>query len=114
MQITRIADANRYETAGHFDMVGLRLQGAPASQTSGLTVSLSYFLPAGGAHRSASNTEKLYVVLDGEVTVVTDDGETVLQRLDSVHLTPGEARAIRNDGSAVATLLVIVLPEVKA
>jgi uncharacterized cupin superfamily protein len=111
MDVTRIADARRYETVGHFDMVGLRLLGAPATVTSGTTVSLSYFLPGGGAERSASNTEKFYVVLEGEVTIVTDAGEATLGRLDSCCLAPGEARSVVNRGNTVATMLVIVNPK---
>jgi quercetin dioxygenase-like cupin family protein len=112
MRVTKFDDAQRYETPGHFDMAGLRLQGHPASVTSGITVSLSYFLPAGGAERSGSDTEKIYVVLEGAVTIVTDDGEQTLGRLDSCHLAPGQARSIVNRTNAVATMLVIVVPKV--
>jgi quercetin dioxygenase-like cupin family protein len=108
MQVTRFSDARKYETTGHFDMVGLRLQGGAVSQTDGVTISLSYFLPGGGAGRSASPTEKYYIVLDGEVTVSTDEGEQTLGPLDSCHLAGGEARAILNRGNTVARMLVVI------
>jgi uncharacterized cupin superfamily protein len=110
MHVTRFEDARRYDTPGHFEMAGLRLQGGEASATGGVSVSLSYFLPGGGAERAGSNTEKIYVVLDGEVTVTTDDGEATLEALDSCRLAPGEARAIANRGNVVATMLVVVVP----
>ena len=109
MQITRFSDAQKYETTGHFDMAGLRLQGGAATRTDGVTISLSYFLPGGGADRSASPTEKYYVVLDGEVTIGLDEGEQILGPLDSCHLAGGEARSILNWGKTVARMLVVIV-----
>ena len=110
MQITKFSDARRYETKGHFEMAGLMLQGGQASKTSGVLLSLSYFLPGGGADRAASATEKFYLVLEGAVTIVTDDGEHTLGPMDSCHLEPNEARAIVNRGNTVAHMLVVVCP----
>lgn len=110
MDVTRFSEARRYDARGHFDMAGLMLQGGGASKTSGVLVSLSYFLPGGGAERSASATEKIYVVLDGAVTITTDTGEYCLGPLDSCHLAPGEARSIANRGNAMAHMLVVVCP----
>lgn len=106
MRLTRFADAERYEAKAHFDMAGLRLQGAAGDPAS---ISLSYFLPGGGAERSASASDKYYVVLDGEITVVTDAGEETLSRLDSCRLVGGQARSIVNRGKTVATMLVVIL-----
>ncbi len=114
MQVTRFVDAKRYDTKGHYEMAGLMLQGGQASKTSGVLVSLSYFLPGGGAQRSASATEKVYVVLQGAVTLITEEGETTLGAMDSCHLAPGEARAIENRGSTVAHMMVVVLPAKEA
>jgi quercetin dioxygenase-like cupin family protein len=53
--------------------------------------------------------EKIYVVLEGSVTIELEGGEThVLSRLDSCFIPGGEAREIRNEGNAVATMLVIM------
>ena len=114
MHVTHFADAKRYETKGHFEMAGLMLQGGAASKTSGVFLSLSYFLPAGGADRSASPTEKFYIVLEGAVTIITDGGEHTLGPMDSCHLEPGEARAIVNKGNTVAHMLVVVCPAKEA
>ena len=114
MQVTRFVDVRRYETKGHYEMAGLMLQGGQASKTSGLLVSLSYFLPGGGVERSASATEKVYVVLQGVVTVITDEGETTLAAMDSCYLAPGEARAIENRGNVVAHMMVVVVPAKEA
>ena len=109
MQITRLSEAQRYDAPGHFDMRSLRLQGFDASETDFAWTGLSYFLPDGGAEMDTSPLEKIYVVLDGEVTIKLGDGtEHVLGRLDSCFIPGGEARAIVNAGNVVATMLVIM------
>jgi quercetin dioxygenase-like cupin family protein len=109
MQITRFAEARRYDAPKHFDMRSLRLQGFDVSASKFAWVGLSYFLPQGGAQMDAGPLEKIYVVIEGEVTLELADGSTeVLHALDSCHIPGGEARAIRNDGNAVATMLVVM------
>ena len=109
MQVTRYADARRYDAPKHFDMRSLRLQGFDVSTSRFAWVGVSHFLPQGGADLDAGPLEKIYVVLCGEVTVELAGGEThVLKALDSCHIPGGEARAIRNDSNAVATMLVVM------
>jgi quercetin dioxygenase-like cupin family protein len=109
MQITRFADAQRYDAPKHFDMRSLRLQGFDASAAKFAWVGLSHFLPQGGAEMDAGPLEKIYVVLSGEVTLQLGDGTTqVLKALDSCYIPAGESRAIRNEGNAVATMLVVM------
>jgi quercetin dioxygenase-like cupin family protein len=72
-------------------------------------VGLSHFLPQGGAEMDAGPLEKIYVVLAGEVTIELGDGTVhVLKPLDSCHIPGGEARSIRNQGNAIATMLVLM------
>jgi quercetin dioxygenase-like cupin family protein len=106
MEVTRIGEARPYEAPKHFDMVGLRLQGWDASSAESFWVGLSHFLPGGGVEMDATPLEKVYVMLDGEVTVTTDDGETTLRQYDSCRLAPGEARAIVNRTNRPASMLV--------
>lgn len=114
MQITRLAEAKRYDAPKHFDMRSLRLQGLEASAADFAWVGLSYFLPGGGAQSDAGAVGKIYVVLDGEVTIDLGDGSThVLAKLDSCFIPAGESRAIRNAGNVVAAMLV-VMPSPKA
>jgi mannose-6-phosphate isomerase-like protein (cupin superfamily) len=111
MQITRFDAAKRYDAPKHFDMRSLRLQGLEASACKFAWVGLSHFLPQGGAEMDLSPLEKIYVVLSGEITVELGDGSIhILKALDSCHIPGGEARAIRNDGNAVATMLVVMPP----
>ena len=108
MDVKRIADAKKYEATKHWDMTALRLQGLEASPTKKVTVGLSYFLPGGGAENSASALERVYVVVDGEVSVTVGGKETKLGPLDSCHIPPGEERAIVNKTNKVATMLVVM------
>jgi mannose-6-phosphate isomerase-like protein (cupin superfamily) len=109
MQVTRFADARRYDAPKHFDMRSLRLQGFDASASKFAWVGLSHFLPQGGAEMDAGPLEKIYVVLAGEVTIELGDGTVhVLKTLDSCHIPGGEARSIRNEGNAIATMLVLM------
>lgn len=109
MEITRFAEARRYDAPKHFDMRAVRLQGFDASSAKFAWTGLSHFLPGGGAEMDASPLEKIYVVLAGEVTVELGDGSTeILAPMDSCFIPGGEARAVRNDGNAVATMLVVM------
>ncbi len=109
MQVTRIKDARQYEAPGHFGMVALRLQGGDASPAQFAAVGLSHFLPGGGASMNAGATEKIYVVLAGEVTIDIEGGRTErLGPFDSCLLSPGDARAIRNERNEVASMLVLM------
>jgi mannose-6-phosphate isomerase-like protein (cupin superfamily) len=108
VHVTRQAQAAPYSAHGHFNMVGLRLQGMEASPSKHFWVGLSTFLPQGGAESSASDAEKVYVVLSGEITVVTDAGETTLGALDSCYLAAGERRSIINRGNSPASMLVVM------
>jgi mannose-6-phosphate isomerase-like protein (cupin superfamily) len=86
----------------------LRLQGYDASDAEAFSVGLSHFLPGGGAEFDATPIEKVYVVVSGEVTVVTDEGEVTLRPLDSCRLAPGEARAVENRTNLPASMLVVM------
>ena len=108
MEVVRLHDAKPYEAPKHFDMRSLRLQGHDASGAQHFWVGLSHFLPGGGAERDATPLEKVYVVLEGEVTVVTGDGETTLRPLDSCWLAPSEARSIENRTNQPASMLVVM------
>jgi quercetin dioxygenase-like cupin family protein len=108
MEVTRLNDARPYEAPKHFDMRGLRLQGFDASSAESFWVGLSHFLPGGGAEMDATPIEKVYVVVDGEVTVTTETGDTTLGPLDSCRLAPGEPRSISNRTNRPASMLVVM------
>ncbi len=112
MNVTRFAAAPAYPApADHHGMSCLRLQGLNAGPSDSLWVGVSRIEPGGRIDRGASPLEKHYVVLAGEVTIVTDAGEAVLGQWDSVRLGPGEARSVENrSGSPADLLLAMPLP----
>jgi glyoxylate utilization-related uncharacterized protein len=108
VQVTRLAQARPYAAPKHFDCTALRLQGFDASDLGEFWVGISHFLPGGGCERDASPLAKVYVVVDGEVTIVTDDGDTTLAAYDSCYIPASEARAIENRTNLPASMLVVM------
>ncbi|MEM2273611.1 MAG: cupin domain-containing protein [Candidatus Bathyarchaeia archaeon] len=108
MKKVELKDAKPYEAAGHFRMVALRLQHKETTGVESFWVGLSHFLPGGGAEMSAANFERVYVMISGEMTVVTENGEEmVLRPLDSLYVPAGEKRYLINKTNMPATMLVI-------
>ncbi len=109
MEITRFSEARRYDAPGHYHMCGLRLQGFDATSSSFAWAGMSHFLPGGGAEMDASPLEKIYVVIEGAITIELGDGSFHrLEPFDSCFIDKGEKRAIRNESNAVATILVVM------
>jgi quercetin dioxygenase-like cupin family protein len=107
MEVTRAAAAPTYRPPRHEGVEALRLQGFDTSAASAFWVGLSHYEPGGGAEWDTGGTEKVYVVIDGELTVITEAGETVLGPLDSCLIERGEARAVENRSGARASMLVL-------
>src|SRR5580692_10439306 len=108
MEVKRFAEAKAYEAPNHRGYTSLRLFGLDAGGPKQFVVGLSHFLPGGGAGPDASPTEKVYVVLSGELTVIVAGKETVLKPNDSCFIAPNESREIINRGNDVVTMLVAV------
>lgn len=108
MHLKRFADAQPYDAPNHRGVVGLRLQGFEDGGPTNQWVGLSQFLPGGGAGPDSTPFEKVYVVLQGEMTVLIDGQETVLGPYDSCTIAPGETRVIENRSNHVCKMLVVM------
>lgn len=108
MKVTRFADAKAYVAPNHFDMRSLRLQGFEPGGPENFWVGLSHFLPGGGAGPDSSPIEKVYVMLEGHMTVKIGDAETVLGPKDSCCIPANEVREVKNHSNAIATMLVVL------
>ena len=106
MHVTRLDSAPAYHPPNHHDMRCLRLQGHEATPSESLWLGLSYLLPGGHTTLDASPLEKLYVVVEGAVTIVTDGGEVTLGPLDSCRIAPGEHRRLENRTNRPASILL--------
>lgn len=114
MHVTRFDQAPAYYPPEHFDMRCLRLQGREAGPSDTLWLGMSQLLPGGHTSLDASPIEKIYFVLEGELTIETPEGETTLNRYDSCRIAPGEGRALKNNTNApVIVLLAMPLAAAK-
>jgi len=109
LEVTRYDSAKAYDVPDHFGMTAMRLQGEGVSSLKDSWVGLSTFLPGGGAETGAAPTGKVYVVIEGSMTVTTVEGDTVLHANDSCFLPPNTERSIVNNTNHVVRMLVISL-----
>lgn len=107
MQVTRHQEAKQYPARNHHEMVAFRLQGGEASTTDSLWVGLSLFLPGGSADHGSAPSEKVYVVLEGEITVIFNGQEVTLGALDSILIEANEERAVVNRSNDICKMLVV-------
>ncbi len=110
MKKVSLSQVKPYSAPKHFNCSTLRLQGKDETGITKFWVGLSYFLPAGGAEWAYEDNpnEKVYIVLDGEVTVKTKTDEVTLGPMDSLYLPPNEGREVMNKTNKTATMLVVV------
>lgn len=107
MRINRLADGERFDPAGHSGVGPVRLQGGENSPTETVTVVLSHYLPGGEAGMAPQATETIYVVVAGELVMVSEGEEAVLRPYDSVHFTAGTERQVVNRSQLPASMLVV-------
>jgi len=110
MKKVSLSQVKPYAAARHFNMTAMRLQGKEETGIQKFWVGLSYFLPGGGAEWAYEDNqnEKVYLVLDGEMTVKNKKEEVTLKPLDSLYLEPNEGREIINKTNKPVTMLVII------
>jgi len=107
MKKVELKDVKPYDPPNHFKMAALKLHDKESTGSSNF-MGLSYFLPGGGAGWDEGPAEKIYFVLDGEVTIKTKKEEITLEAWDSIYIGPGEGREIINNTNKPASMLVIV------
>ncbi|MFQ7451453.1 MAG: cupin domain-containing protein [Flavonifractor plautii] len=110
MKVMYRKDAEPYVPAGHYDVKCIRLHDQNTSGSEHLIVGVSYFLPNGGGaeyKKVPEDTNLIYYIVSGEMTVTTDEGEFILHAGDSICFQPGDGRSCRNTGMEATTMLVI-------
>ena len=109
MKKVELKDVKPYAAAKHFNMTALKLHGKDETGSTKFWMGLSHFLPQGGAEFDASPTEKVYFVLDGEISVIySDKKKIVLKAWDSIHIGANEGREIINESNKPASMLVVI------
>ncbi len=100
-----------YAAPGHYDMVAMRIHGKEETGAEKFWIGRSTFLPGGGAEYAYADNplEKVYYIIEGEMTVRDDDGnEYVLHKDESISFKPNEGRYLENKSNAPAVMLVII------
>lgn len=110
MKKVSLSEVKPYAAPGHFNMTAMRLQGKEETGIQIFWVGLSYFLPGGGAEWAYEDNpnEKVYIILDGEITVKNKTEEVTLGPLDSLYLAPNEGREILNKTNKPVTMMVVI------
>lgn len=104
-----------YSAAGHYECVPTRLHdidGAGPNDIEGgkIIMGITYFVPGGSTDFAANPLESIYYILEGEMTLKTEDGETVLHEGDSFHCVGGVTKSVTNTGTKVTKMLVVLQP----
>lgn len=110
MIVTRFKEAKPYKAANHNGCEAFRLQGMDISPVDKFWVGISHFALGGGAEWDATDADKVYVVLDGEITVETETESVVLGVNDSVFIGPNERRRVVNASGEPASWVVVIAP----
>ena len=101
-----------YDAPGHFGVTSMRFHGKEETGAQKFWLGISTFLPGGGAEWGGDKDnplEKVYYMLEGEMTITDKDGkEYVIHKDESFTLLPNEGRKILNKSNLPARMLVIV------
>ena len=89
-------------------MTGLRLPGFEEGGPTNQWIGFSQFLPGGGAGPDSTPFEKVYVILEGEMTIEWDGKTEVLGAMDSCTIPAGQLRRIENKSNHVCKMLVVI------
>jgi mannose-6-phosphate isomerase-like protein (cupin superfamily) len=105
----KIEDCKAYDAPKHFDMKAIRIHGKDESGAEKFWMGMSHFLPGGGAEYDEAPTEKIYFVLEGEITIYSKDKEKiVLKKNESIFIGKKEGRTIVNETNLPVTMLVVI------
>jgi glyoxylate utilization-related uncharacterized protein len=110
MKKVSLSQVKPYAAPKHFNMTAMRLQGKDETGIQKFWMGLSYFLPGGGAEWAYEDNpnEKVYLVLEGELTVRNRSEEVTLRPMDSLYLAPNEGREILNKTNKPASMVVVI------
>ncbi len=106
-----LQDLKAYDAPGHFGMTAMRIHGKEETGAEKFWMGLSTFLPGGGAEYAYEDNplEKVYYVLEGEITVRDKDGKTfVIGKDETISFKPNEGRYLINESNSPVRMLVII------
>ncbi len=109
MKKVELKDVKPYVAPKHFNMTSLKLHGKDETGATKFWMGLSHFFPQGGAEFDASPTEKIYFVLEGEITVTDANNKKIVVKAgDSIFIGANEGRSILNETNKPTSMLVVI------
>ena len=100
-----------YFPAGHFGVTCKRYHGKDETNADKFWIGISEFEPGGGADWAYDDNplEKVYFVLEGEMTVTDKEGNKyVVGPMQSISFPPTEGRGLVHASDKPAKMLVII------
>ena len=98
-----------YEGRGHFNCWNTQKL-ASGKDSQRLSISLTHFLPNGGAEMLPSPKERVYLCLSGSILLKGQKAdEYYLEPGDMIYINPGEERSVEVIGTEPATILVFIV-----
>jgi quercetin dioxygenase-like cupin family protein len=107
MKLIKVGEGTPYEAAHHFNYWSIN-KVVPNVTSQKIQISVSHFLPDGGAEMSSSSLERIYFCIDGKITVKGRNEEYQLEPGDMIYIAPGEDRSFQVSNTKPATILVIM------
>ena len=108
MYIKSLNDAEAYEAPNHQKWHSVRLAGFEDYGPKNFWVGYSQFLPGGGAGPDSSPLEKVYVIINGSLTIKVDGNTKIANPGDTVFIPGGKEREIRNETNEVVIMNVVM------
>jgi mannose-6-phosphate isomerase-like protein (cupin superfamily) len=108
MKLIKRGEGDPYEAKLHFGCWSVRKLDS-AKDSKRLSISLSHFLPQGGAEVSSSPKERAYFIISGSMFVKGKGEEYLLGQGDLIYIAPGEEREVQVIGTEPVTALVMII-----
>ena len=108
MKLIKADEGQFYEAKNHYGIWGVK-KVTEADGARNLNLSISEFLPNGGALLTASVKDRVYMVLRGTMDVLDEQGNVhSMEEGDMIFIPAGEKREIRVTGKIACRILVIL------
>ncbi|WED23361.1 cupin domain-containing protein [Vibrio sp. JC009] len=114
VQKVTLDDAKQYSPPGHFKMTAAGLHNEAVGRSKAFGIGISVFEPGGGAESNSEGPERVYFVLEGQLTITTPDGDIVLNQFESIYRPAGAECGIINKSDKLVKMLVVGPPRPKS
>ena len=108
MKKVEFKDAKPYQPPRHSNIAAMRLQGKEETGTQKFWMAVSHYLPGAKSEYDDAPLERVYFVLDGEITIKTPEEEIILRAWDSIYFAPNEGREVFNRTNKPASILLVI------